>query len=118
MEEALQPYVEPEPEKKRWSGRKKITLAVLGGALLVALYFLLPMLLVIFVVQPVKVEGAAMSPTLNSGDKVLISKRIDRLERGDIVVFHYPKDTTKNFIERVVGLPGEKIDIDSDGYIT
>lgn len=71
---------------------------------------------VVFVMQPVRVEGQAMSPTLNDGDRILISKRIGEIKRGDIVVFLYPHDTTKSYIQRVVGLPGETIDV-RDGKV-
>jgi signal peptidase I len=66
----------------------------------------------------VRVEGVAMAPTLNDGDRIFISKQTGNLERGDIVVFYYPKDQTKSFIKRIIGLPGEMIDIDSNGGIT
>ena len=100
------------------SRRKTVIIIISVVVTLVVLYFLLPVLFVIFVAQPVKVEGAAMSPTLNNGDRIFISKRVDPLQRGDIVVFYYPKDTTKSFIKRIVGLPGERIGIDSDGKVT
>ncbi len=104
--------------RKPWSRRKKAIVLISSIALIAALYFLLSILFVVFVAQPIKVEGAAMSPTLNNGDKIFVSKRIGILERGDIVVFYYPEDTTKSFIKRIVGLPGEKIDIDANGNIT
>jgi signal peptidase I len=76
-----------------------------------------PVVLVMFVAQPVKVEGAGMSPTLNDGDRIVIRKQFDQLNRGDIVVFYYPDDTTKSFIKRIVGLPGESIRIGDDGRV-
>ncbi|HJP95751.1 MAG TPA: signal peptidase I [Candidatus Saccharimonadales bacterium] len=114
MEDGLQAS---EHRKEQMTQRKKVIIIISVVATLVALYFLLPVLLVVFVAQPVRVEGAAMSPTLNNGDRIFISKRVDPLQRGDIVVFYYPKDTTKSFIKRVVGLPGERIDIDSEGNV-
>jgi len=89
--------------------------------LIVGLVLVLPILYVgifVFVVQPLKVDGAAMSPTLNSGDRVFIWKRFSSIKRGDIVVLLYPEDRSKSFIERVVGLPGEAIDMDAAGRIT
>jgi signal peptidase I len=68
--------------------------------------------------QPLKVEGAAMSPTLNNGDRIFISKRVGLLQRGDIVVFWFPDDPSKSFIKRLIGLPGETIDMDAFGHIT
>lgn len=63
------------------------------------------------VVTPVKVEGSAMSPTLNDGDRLLIDDRFDVIERGDIIQFKFPQDTTKFYLKRVVGLPGETVEI-------
>lgn len=62
-------------------------------------------------VQPIKVEGTAMLPALNNGDKILVDKRLNNLKRGDVVTLLYPRDQTKSYIKRVIGLPGEKIEI-------
>lgn len=59
-----------------------------------------------------------MMPTLNNGDRIFVYKQIDELKRGDIVVFWYPEDPAKSFIKRVIGLPGETIDMDADGHTT
>ena len=106
------------PERKGWSARKQVVVVVSGVVGLIALYVLLPILTVVFVAQPVKVEGAAMSPTLDNGDRIFLNKRVTRLERNDIVVFYYPEDTTKSYIKRIIGLPGETIDVDSNGVTT
>jgi signal peptidase I len=90
--------------------------------LLVVGLVLVPLILyvaaIVFIAQPVKVVGAAMSPTLNDGDRIFIWKRFSSLKRGDIVAFYYPLDPSKSFIKRVVGLPDEAIDMDVDGRIT
>jgi signal peptidase I len=78
---------------------------------------LMPLVLV-FIVQPVRVEGGAMRPTLNDGDRIFLGKQIGRIERGDIVAFWFPDDPSKTFIKRVVGLPGEAISIDSAGGVS
>ena len=73
-------------------------------------------LIVVFVVQPVKVEGTSMQPRLLDQERIFVNKFIyhfSGIERGDIVVFWYPKDPTKSFIKRVVGLPGEMVEIRS-----
>ncbi len=98
--------------------KSRVKLVVL---LIVGLVLVPPILYVsfiVFVAQPVKVAGAAMSPTLNDGDRVFIWKRFSSLKRGDIAVFFYPEDQSKSFILRVVGLPGETIDMDLEGWIT
>jgi signal peptidase I len=62
-------------------------------------------------VQPVKVQGIAMSPTLNDGDLILVARSFDELERGNIVVFYYPPDPSQSHIKRIIGLPGEEVEI-------
>src|SRR5260370_16336984 len=62
-------------------------------------------------VQPVKVQGIAMEPALKDGDRIIIDRNVDPLTRGDIIVFYYPADPTKSYIKRIVGLPGEAVEI-------
>jgi signal peptidase I len=69
-------------------------------------------LIVVFVVQPVKVEGTSMEPRLFDQERIFVNKfvyRIADIQREDIVVFWYPKDPSKSFIKRVIGLPGEEV---------
>src|SRR5215213_7298359 len=72
-------------------------------------------LVVVFIVQPVKVEGTSMLPRLHDGERIFVNKLIyygvPKLERGDIVVFWYPNDPSKSYIKRVVGLPGETVEV-------
>lgn len=76
-------------------------------------------LVVVFIVQPVKVEGTSMLPRLHDGERIFVNKLIyydeyrwaPKIERGDIVVFWYPDDPSKSYIKRVVGLPGEKVEV-------
>ncbi|HLU99974.1 MAG TPA: signal peptidase I [Acidobacteriota bacterium] len=71
-------------------------------------------LIVIFVVQPVKVEGTSMQPELSDQERIFVNKFVyhfSEIERGDVVVFWYPRDPTKSFIKRVIGLPGERVEI-------
>jgi signal peptidase I len=80
-------------------------------------------LLVVFVVQPVKVEGTSMLPRLHDGERIFVNKLVyyglPELQRGDIVVFWFPDDPSKSYIKRVIGLPGETVEIrDGRVYIT
>jgi signal peptidase I len=76
-------------------------------------------LVVVFVVQPVKVEGTSMLPRLHDGERIFVNKLIyydeyrwaPKVDRGDIVVFWYPEDPSKSYIKRVVGLPGETVEV-------
>lgn len=73
-----------------------------------------------FLVQPFLVSGLSMVPTFANADYLLIdelSYRFRPPERGEVVVFHYPKDERTYFIKRVIGLPGEKVLI-RDGQVT
>ncbi|MFZ0429841.1 MAG: signal peptidase I [Acidobacteriota bacterium] len=76
-------------------------------------------LIVVFVVQPVKVEGTSMEPRLFDQERIFVNKfvyRITDIHRDDIVVFWYPRDPSKSFIKRVIGLPGEEVLI-RDGIV-
>ncbi|NTV30884.1 signal peptidase I [candidate division WWE3 bacterium] len=72
-----------------------------------------------FVAQPHQVDGGSMLPTYLHGDYVLtekVSSYWSDLQRGDVIVFRYPKDPSKEYIKRVIGLPGEEISI-RDGIV-
>ena len=74
----------------------------------------LAMVIIIFLYQPVKVEGTSMAPLLSDQERIFINKfvyRFEPIQRGDVVVFWYPLDHSKSFIKRVVGLPGETVQI-------
>lgn len=67
-----------------------------------------------FVVQAFKIPSGSMIPTLEIGDHILVSKFIywfKEPQRGDVVVFKYPRDERRDFIKRVVGLPGEWLEV-------
>jgi signal peptidase I len=75
--------------------------------------------IILFVYQPVRVEGGSMEPGLEDQEKIFINKLVYRWEsisRGDIVVFRYPRDTRKSFIKRVIALPGDRVSI-SYGHV-
>lgn len=70
---------------------------------------------IIFLYQPVKVEGTSMLPGLEDQERIFINKFVYRWEpisRGDIVVFRYPHDPSKSYIKRVIGVPGDRVVID------
>jgi len=71
-------------------------------------------LIVIFLYQPVKVEGTSMLPELKDQERIFVNKflyRFEKISRRDIVVFWYPRDRSKSFIKRVIGLPGDTLEI-------
>ena len=72
-------------------------------------------LIITFLYQPVRVEGTSMLPRLENRDRLFINKfvyHVEAIQRGDIVVFHYPLDPSKSYIKRVIALPGDRIRID------
>jgi signal peptidase I len=72
-------------------------------------------LIITFLYQPVRVEGTSMLPRLEDRDRLFINKfvyHISAIERGDVVVFHYPRDPEKSYIKRVIALPGDQLRID------
>jgi signal peptidase I len=72
-------------------------------------------LIITFLYQPVRVEGTSMLPRLEDRDRLFINKfvyHVSAIERGDVVVFHYPRDPRKSYIKRVIALPGDHIAID------
>ena len=78
---------------------------------------LIAVVLIVFIYQPVKVEGTSMMPALADQERIFINKftyrfGIAKVERGDMVVFWFPGDLTKSYIKRVIGLPGDTVEID------
>ncbi|MFM9905706.1 MAG: signal peptidase I [Pyrinomonadaceae bacterium] len=74
----------------------------------------------VFFVQPVVVEGTSMLPQLHDGERLLVNKLIyykiqsiswGHIERGDIVVFWFPNDPDKSYVKRIIGLPGETVEL-------
>jgi signal peptidase I len=71
--------------------------------------------IIIFLYQPVKVEGTSMMPSLDDQERIFVNKfvyRLEPIERGDIVVFRYPRDPSKSYIKRVIGMAGDRIRIE------
>ena len=78
---------------------------------------LIAVVLIVFIYQPVKVEGTSMMPGLTDQERIFINKFTYRfglgsIERGDTVVFEWPLDPSKSYIKRVIGLPGDRVRID------
>ena len=72
---------------------------------------------IVFIYQPVKVEGTSMQPGLDDQERIFINKFTYRfglgaIERGDTVVFRAPVDPDKSYIKRVIGLPGDRVRIE------
>lgn len=73
-----------------------------------------------YLIQPFFVKGASMEPSFEDGDYLLIdeiSYRFDEPARGDVIVFRYPENRSQFFIKRIIGLPGETIEIKNDKVV-
>ncbi len=106
-------------KKESRQGLWSESLKLLRDIILIVAVFLL---LGVFVAQPVVVEGTSMLPQLHDGERLLVDKLIyykfrsfdwGHLSRGDVIVFWYPKDPDKSYVKRVIGLPGETVEMRS-----
>lgn len=82
---------------------------------------LIAVLVILFLYRPVKVEGTSMMPSLYDQERLFINQfsykfGLGDIKRGDTVVFWFPEDTTKSYIKRVIGLPGDTVAVE-DGYV-
>ncbi len=69
-----------------------------------------------FIVELYVVDGPSMQPTLYTGERLVVNKFVYHFRephRGEIIVFEYPKDHSRNFVKRVIALPGDTIQIDN-----
>jgi signal peptidase I len=104
-EESLAQEVAPAP-------RAKSMVREYAEALIIAV--LLALVIRTFVVQAFKIPSGSMLPTLQIGDHILVNKFLyyfQPIRRGDIIVFKFPQDETRDFIKRVVGLPGDTVEV-------
>ena len=102
------PEEDPRPERPNLLG---ILVDILETLLLsVVLFFLINA-----VSARIRIDGSSMEPNLHHGEFVIVSKvnyRLGEPERGDVVVFDFPRNITQEYIKRVIGLPGEEIRIE------
>jgi signal peptidase I len=111
IEQTSQP-VEPAPVEPRPDSTLHRELRAWTRDLVIAAA--LAAVIIVFFYQPVKVEGTSMAPLLSDQERIFINKfvyHVGVIERGDVVVFWYPLDRSKSFIKRVIGLPGDLIEI-------
>ena len=97
--------------------RKKSIVREYAESLLSA--FILALIVLTFIGRAFKIPSSSMFPTLQRGDRIFVSRfayRTSAPERGDVAVFIYPVDKKRDFIKRIVGLPGETVEI-RDGHV-
>jgi signal peptidase I len=99
--------VEAQPQKEGW----QVVFLDFAKNLLIALVLVF---LVNLVIDRVRVENISMFPTLKEGDMLVVNKlayKLGKVDRGDILTFHYPLDPKLSFIKRAIGLPGDTVEI-------
>jgi signal peptidase I len=120
MQESDSPAVVPQPLAAESAAPRQH--ASLWGAISwfrdLVFSVLIAVVLIVFIYQPVKVEGTSMMPALTDQERIFINKFTYRfglgdVQRGDTVVFWYPQDVSKSYIKRVIGVPGDRIRIDA-----
>ena len=92
--------------------KKKSLLREYAEALFLAL--LLALFIRTFVVQAFRIPSGSMIPALLVGDQILVDKLVYKFrlpERGEVMVFKYPEDESRDFIKRLIGLPGDKLEV-------
>lgn len=102
---------EPEPLNQNPNKQENSFKEILKFAL-IAIIIVVPIRL--FIAQPFIVSGASMEPNFNNGQYLIVdqlSYRFNSPRRGDIIIFRFPKDPSKFFIKRIIGLPGESVEI-------
>ena len=102
-----------ETERKRYRRQKAYNKALRGTVYVLTIVAAVAVLIATLVLPVLQIEGTSMEPTLSNGDIVLLMKTT-RFERGDLCAFTW---NNKLLVKRVVGLPGDWIEIDTDGTV-
>ncbi len=127
MDETATPGLTPEPHNLPIAKSPATTppqppfIAVIAWFRDLMLSVLIAVLVILFLYRPVKVEGTSMMPTLLDQERLFINQfsykfGLGDIKRGDTVVFWYPEDRTKSYIKRVIGLPGDTVEV-RDGSV-
>jgi signal peptidase I len=114
--------VSQENSNKQEEGAKKTDLKkeVLSWIFYILFVIALTYLIITFVGQRTMVDGRSMNATLNDGDNLIVEKlsyRFGDPERFDIIVFPPQESPKEHYIKRIIGLPGETVQIDAEGKI-
>ncbi|MEQ1947475.1 MAG: signal peptidase I [Bryobacteraceae bacterium] len=107
------PAIEPGPTSAM---KRSTALATISWLRDLFLSVLIAIVVILFLYQPVKVEGTSMMPALIDQERIFINKYaykfgITEINRGDTVVFWFPGDPSKSYIKRVIGVPGDTVEV-------
>ncbi len=112
-EVSLPTKIQVEKERKRYRRQKAYNKALRGTVHVLTIVAAIAVLIATLILPVLQIEGSSMKPTLSNGDIVLLTKTT-RFDRGDLCAFAW---NNKLLIKRVIGLPGDWIEIDTDGTI-
>lgn len=115
--EKIKAYAEESTKEQKPVNKKK---EIISNIIYVAVVLAITIFIICFVGQRTKVDGDSMYPTLHDGDNLIVDKisyRFNDPDRFDVIIFPYPQNEKVFYIKRVIGLPGETIQIDYDGNI-
>lgn len=118
--QAIQSRDEPEGDHDDYSKKREVLAFIWETVKIVTISLAIILPIRYYLVQPFFVKGASMESGLEDGDYLLIdeiSYRFNEPVRGDVIVFRYPEDRSQFFIKRIIGLPGETIEIKSNKVI-
>ena len=102
-----------EAERKRYRRQKAYNKALRGTVYVLTIVAAVSVLIATLILPVLQIEGTSMEPTLSNGDIVLLAKTT-RFEHGDLCAFTW---NNKLLVKRVIGLPGDWIEIDTDGIV-
>ncbi|NBH81686.1 signal peptidase I [bacterium C-53] len=107
-------------KKKNGRGPLRLLGRIISSSLFLLIILVATWLIITFIGQKTIVSGSSMENTLSDGDQIIVDKisyRFDRPNRYDIVVFPYPHNKSKLYIKRIIGMPGETVQIGNDGIV-
>ncbi|HVT95530.1 MAG TPA: signal peptidase I [Bryobacteraceae bacterium] len=104
------------PESTPAAAQRSILRSLFAWLRDLSLSVAIAIVVILFLYQPVKVEGTSMMPGLQDQERIFINKfvyrlGVDDIARGDTVVFWFPNDVSKSYIKRVIGIPGDRVEI-------
>ena len=107
---------EPTDPRERRSGALRFILDIVETLILSVVLFAV----INAVSARIRVDGASMQPTLETGEFVIVNKlayMLGKVQVGDVIVFHFPRDPEQEYIKRVIGLPGDRVTV-QDGIVS